>query len=129
MVPPRSVERVAELAREVATAALAGEHDRVQSLLDGQRQTSLLPWLAQRISDDGSQIPVVARQILTLLSGPLLLRSHLPILRIRRVVYSRNGDTGRRAGRNVWASKVLYQNTVASYPPVFLSCYCRNLEQ
>jgi hypothetical protein len=73
VVPPRSVERVAELAREVATAALAGEHDRVQSLLDGQRQTSLLPWLAQRISDDGSQIPVVARQILTLLSGPLLL--------------------------------------------------------
>ncbi|HSC75200.1 MAG TPA: DUF1631 family protein [Pseudomonadales bacterium] len=75
VVPPRSAERVAELAHEVATAALAGDQAKVQSLLGSQRQTSLLPWLSQQIGNESNQMPPVARQILSLLSGPLLLAS------------------------------------------------------
>lgn len=73
VVPPRSAERVMELAREVAKTALAGDLAQIKSLLENQRQTSLLPWLLQRITDDGGHMPPAARQILSLLAGPLLL--------------------------------------------------------
>ncbi len=72
VVPPRSAEHVEKLARDVATAALAGDMAQMQLLLGSQRQTSLLPWLSQQMNDDVNHIPPVARQILSLLSGPLL---------------------------------------------------------
>lgn len=72
VVPPRSAERMVELIRTVTTAALADDLQQVQLLLASQRQTALLPWLAQRIGDQTHHMPLAARQILALLAGPLL---------------------------------------------------------
>jgi hypothetical protein len=73
VAPPRAVDRTVDLAREAAKAAVAGDLSEVQSLLASQRQTSLLPWLSERIGDESRHMPPVAREILALLSGPLLL--------------------------------------------------------
>lgn len=71
VVPERLQERVAELAAEITTHALAGRHDEVSILLATNRQTALLPWLSSSL--DGGNLPAAARQMLSLLSGPLLL--------------------------------------------------------
>ncbi|HQQ74204.1 MAG TPA: DUF1631 family protein [Pseudomonadales bacterium] len=72
IVPPRSVEAVMVLSSGIAAAALAGRFDDSVALMDGQRQTSLLPWLQNYLHEDNSSIPVMAREILALLAGPLL---------------------------------------------------------
>ncbi|HQQ63131.1 MAG TPA: DUF1631 family protein [Pseudomonadales bacterium] len=71
VVPERSRERATSLALEMVRLALAGRHEDVAILAATNRQTALLPWLA--LSLMGNALPVSARQMLSLLAGPLLL--------------------------------------------------------
>lgn len=72
IVPPRSVERVTALAKNVAAAALAADYASVQSLLESQRLTTLFSWLSERIRDTEGCIPPLGQEMLCLLAGPLL---------------------------------------------------------
>lgn len=73
VVPPRSMERMAAMAIDVAEAALADDRAGLMALLSSERQTALLPWLLRQLAEDSSDLPPTARGILTLLAGPLLL--------------------------------------------------------
>jgi hypothetical protein len=72
VVPPRSTAHIATMAREVAEFALDGNYSDTVSLMEGQRQTSLLPWLLTNIHGETSRLPELARKFLALLAGPLL---------------------------------------------------------
>lgn len=71
--PPQTVTRVLDLAADVADLALKGEAAAVLELLEANRQTSLMPWLAEQLQS--SEWPETARRSLLLLSGPLLAAS------------------------------------------------------
>ena len=72
VVPARAVEKVQSLALEVARHALAGQFEAIAPLLEGQRQTTVLPWLQVQLAQSTTRLPKTAREVLALLAGPLL---------------------------------------------------------
>jgi len=72
IVPSRFISRVTGLACEIADAALEENYAVIPSIMEGQRQTSVLPWLLSQLHGETSHLPEPARQVLALLAGPLL---------------------------------------------------------
>jgi hypothetical protein len=71
VIPPRSVEKMLQLAVDIAHSAQQADYAAILQGLSGQRQTALLPWLAEQLAAESSLLPP-ARKTLALLAGPLL---------------------------------------------------------